>query len=131
MGSNFVSLFFFVFFFFSFFSLCFHQIVVSFTSFRPNLKALFKDSLDAYEDKTKESLRKHPLTAELQTCSTPDDTLARLRTQLEKFKKSTFDDIKWTKWLKPIVHVLYRFSEIGTNVGLVNLIYMILLRSIL
>ena len=101
------------------------------SSSEPNLKALFKDSLDAYEDKTKESLRKHPLTAELQTCSTPDDTLARLRTQLEKFKKSTFDDIKWTKWLKPIVHVLYRFSEIGTNVGLVNLIYMILLRSIL
>ena len=91
--------------------------------------------------------------AKLQTCKTPDDTLALLRGQVEKqstsgnppagalaplrgqvekFKKYTSDDIKWTKWLKPIVHVLYGFSDvIGAGVGLVNLIRMILLRSIL
>ena len=69
-----------------------------------------------------------PLMAKLQTCDTLDEFLAVLDAHVEKFKKSTSDDIKSTKWLKPIVHVLSGFSDvIGAGVGLVNLIYMILL----
>ena len=106
--------------------------LIASSSSKHNLEAIFAASLVAYEEKTKESLRTHPLMAKLQTCNTPDDTLALLRTQFGKFEKSTSDDIKWTKWLKPIVHVLYGFSDvIGGGVGLVNLIRMIHLRSIL
>ena len=120
-----------------------------------NLKAIFEKSLEEYKEKTEVDLRTDPLMAKLQNCDTLDDfltvlddhvgntkkytsgnpppsTFDRLRGKVEKFKKSTSDDIKWTKWLKPIVHVLHAFSSVaGTSVAIVNLIHMILLRSIL
>ena len=120
-----------------------------------NIKAIFEKALEEYKEKTKVDLLKDPLVAKLQTCDTldkffavldahvenskkstsdnpPADPLAPLRGQVEKFKKSTSDDIKSTEWLKPIIHVLSGFSDvIGAGAGLVNLIYMILLRSIL
>ena len=125
------------------------------SSSESNLEAFFEASLDAYEEKTKVNLRTHPLMAELETRKSPDDTLALLDAQVEnsekstsgnsppdrlallrvkgeEFKKSTSEDIRWTKWLKPIVHVLHAFSSVmGAGAGLVNLICMILLRSIL
>ena len=125
------------------------------SSSESNLDSIFKKSLEEYKEKTKVDLLTHPLMVELQTCDSldkflavldaqvedsgkstsgnpPDSTLDRLHARVKKLKKSTSDDIKSTKWLKPIVHVLYAFSSvIGTGAGLVNLIHMILLRSIL
>ncbi|KAH9166881.1 hypothetical protein EDB89DRAFT_2245959, partial [Lactarius sanguifluus] len=73
---------------------------------------------DAYEEKTKKDLLAHPLMAQLQTCNSPTDILAVLRTQVQHFE-STRDDDKLTKWLNPTVNVLYAFSAaLGEGVGL-------------
>ena len=65
--------------------------------------------------------------AQLQTCNSPADILAVLRTQVQKFEQSTSGDDKLTRWLNPTVNVLYAFSSaLGAGVGLVNPIRMIL-----
>jgi hypothetical protein len=80
-----------------------------------------------YEKKTKKDLLAHPLMAQLQTCYSPTDILAVLRSQV---KKSSSGDDKLTKWLNPTINVLYAFSSaLGTGVGLVNSIPTILPRS--
>ncbi|KAH9070682.1 hypothetical protein EDB83DRAFT_2550853, partial [Lactarius deliciosus] len=84
----------------------------------PNFQAIFYASLKAYEEKTKKDLLAHPLMAQLQTCNSPTDILAVLRTQVQHFE-STRDDDKLTKWLNPTVNVLYAFSAaLGEGVGL-------------
>jgi isopentenyl diphosphate isomerase/L-lactate dehydrogenase-like FMN-dependent dehydrogenase len=68
--------------------------------------------------------------AQLQTCNSPTDILAVLRTQVQQFEQSTHGDDKLTNWLKPTVNVLYAFSEtLGTGVELVSSIRTIILRS--
>ncbi|KAH9016025.1 hypothetical protein EDB85DRAFT_2280101 [Lactarius pseudohatsudake] len=57
---------------------------------------------------------------QLQTCNSPADILAVLRTQVQQFEQSTSGDDKLTKWLIPTVNVLYAFSgALGEGVGLV------------
>ena len=69
----------------------------------------------------------HPLMAQLQTCNSPTDILAVLRTQ--QFEQSTSADDKLIKWLTPTVNVLYAFSGVlGAGVGLVSSIRTIILR---
>ena len=93
-----------------------------------NLKAIFEASLNAYEEKMEKSLLKDPLMAQLQACNSPTEILKVLRTQVQQFEQSTSADDKLTKWLNPIVNVLYASSSvIGAGVGLVNPIWMILL----
>ena len=93
------------------------------------LQTIFVASLKEYEKKTKNDLLTHPLMAQLQTCNSPTDILAILRAQVQQFEQSTSGDDKLTKWLNPTVNVLYAFSSvIGTGVGLVNSIQMIILR---
>ncbi|KAH9031562.1 hypothetical protein EDB84DRAFT_1438859 [Lactarius hengduanensis] len=83
-----------------------------------NFQAIFYASLKSYEEKTKKDLLAHPLMAQLQTCNSPTDILAVLRTQVQHFE-STRDDDKLTKWLNPTVNVLYAFSAaLGEGVGL-------------
>jgi hypothetical protein len=77
--------------------------------------------LKEYEKNTKTDLLAHPLMAQLQTCNSPTDILAVLRTQVQQFEQSTSGDDKLTRWLNPTVNVLYAFSSvIGTGVGLVK-----------
>ncbi|KAH9010035.1 hypothetical protein EDB84DRAFT_1280103 [Lactarius hengduanensis] len=58
--------------------------------------------------------------AQLQTCNSPTDILAVLRTQVQRFEQSMSSDEKLTKWLNPTVNVLYAFSAaLGEGVGLV------------
>ncbi|KAI9435615.1 hypothetical protein BJY52DRAFT_1218172 [Lactarius psammicola] len=58
--------------------------------------------------------------AKLQTCNSPIDILAVLRTQVQQFEQSTCGDDKLTRWLNPTVNVLYAFSTVlGEGVGLV------------
>ena len=95
-----------------------------------NFPAIFCASMKEYEKKTKKDLLIHPLMAQLQTCDSPTDILAVLRTQVQQFEESTRDDDKFTKWLNPTVNVLYAFSAtLGAGVGLVNSFLTILLRS--
>ena len=85
-----------------------------------------KVSLKEYTMKTKKDLLAHPLTARFQTCNSPTDILALLRTEVQHFEQSTSGDDQWTKWLNPTVNVLYAFSSaIGAGVGLVNPIRML------
>ncbi|KAH8986840.1 hypothetical protein EDB92DRAFT_2105141, partial [Lactarius akahatsu] len=86
-----------------------------------NLQAIFYTSMKEYEKKTKKDLLAHPLMAQLQTCNSPTDILAVLRTQVQQFEQSMSGDDKLTKWLNPTVNVLYAFSAaLGEGVGLVN-----------
>ncbi|KAI9434177.1 hypothetical protein H4582DRAFT_809833 [Lactarius indigo] len=85
-----------------------------------NFQAVFSASIKEYEKKTKKDLLLHPLMAQLQTCNTPADILAVLRTQVQQFEQSTSGDNQLTKWLVPTVNVLYAFSAaLGEGVGLV------------
>ena len=93
-----------------------------------NLKAIFEASLKAYEEKMENSLLKDPLMAQLQACNSPTEILKVLRTHVQQFEQSTSGDDKLTKWLNPIVNVLYASSSvISAGVGLVNPIRMTLL----
>ena len=95
-----------------------------------NLQAIFYASMKEYEKKTQKDLLAHPSMAQLQTCNSPADILAVLRTQVQHLEQTTSSDDKWIRWLDPIVNVLYAFSSIiGAGVGLVNSIRTILLRS--
>ena len=97
------------------------------TTSSSDLQAIFDASIKEYEKNTKTDLLAHPLMAQLQTCSSPNEILAVLRTQVQQFEKSTSDDNRLTKWLKPTINVLYAFSlTIGTGVGLVRSIRTIL-----
>ncbi|KAI9431385.1 hypothetical protein H4582DRAFT_2062767 [Lactarius indigo] len=90
------------------------------TSSSSNFQAVFSASIKEYEKKTKKDLLLHPLMAQLQTCNSPADILAVLRTQTQQFEQSTSGDDKMTKWLIPTVNVLYAFSAaLGEGVGLV------------
>ena len=91
------------------------------TTSTSNLQAILYASLKTYEDKTKKDLLAHPLTAQLQTCNSPTDIIAFLRSQVQNFEQSTRGNEKLTKWLNPTVNVLYAFSStLGAGVGLVN-----------
>ncbi|KAH9019311.1 hypothetical protein EDB83DRAFT_2556005 [Lactarius deliciosus] len=86
-----------------------------------NFQAIFYASIKEYEKKTKKELLTHPLMAQLQTCNSPTDILAVLRTQVQQFEQSTSGDDKLTKWLNPTVNVLYAFSAaVGEGVGLAS-----------
>ena len=100
------------------------------TTSSSNFQAIFYASMKEYEKKTKKDLLAHPLMAQLQTCSSPTDILAVLRTQVQQFEQSTSGGDKLTKWLIPTVNVLYAFSGVlGASVGMVSSITKILLRS--
>ncbi|KAH8997821.1 hypothetical protein EDB86DRAFT_3242994, partial [Lactarius hatsudake] len=85
-----------------------------------HFQTIFYASMKEYKRKTKKDLLEHPLMAQLQTCNSPTDILAVLRTQVQQFEQSTSGDDKLTKWLIPTVNVLYAFSgALGEGVGLV------------
>ncbi|KAH8996589.1 hypothetical protein EDB83DRAFT_2559152, partial [Lactarius deliciosus] len=90
------------------------------TSSSSNFQTIFYASMKEYKKKTKKDLLEHPLMGQLQTCNSPADILAVLRTQVQQFEESTSGDDKLTKWLIPTVNVLYAFSgALGEGVGLV------------
>lgn len=97
------------------------------TASSSNLQAIFGTAIKLYQRKTKKDLFAHPLMAELQTCNSPSDILTVLHAQLSE---SARGDEKLTKWLNPIVDVLFAFSAtLSEGIGLVNYILTIVLRS--
>ncbi|KAI9429078.1 hypothetical protein H4582DRAFT_2132103 [Lactarius indigo] len=92
------------------------SIATSSTDFR----TIFTTALDEYKQQTKTDISSHPLAAQLQSCDSPTAILAVLRAQVQVFDQSQSVGKEWTKWLDPIVNVLYASSTtIGTGVGLV------------
>ncbi|KAH9023526.1 hypothetical protein EDB83DRAFT_1984773 [Lactarius deliciosus] len=82
----------------------------------------FKSMLDAalvvYKEKTGNDLLGHWLADELKTCESVDSVLDILRDQAKAFERS--GDQKLMKWIDPLVHVLYTFSDaLGDGVSLV------------
>ena len=95
-----------------------------------NFQAILYASIKEYEKKTKKDILIHPLMAQFQTCNSPTDILAILRTQVQHFEQSTRGDDKLTRWLDPTVNVLYAFSAtLSAGVGLVSSILAIFLQS--
>jgi hypothetical protein len=75
-------------------------------------------ALAEYQKKTGNDLLAHWLAAELQTCESVDAVLDILRDQAKAFDQS--GDQKLMKWIDPLVHVLYTFSDaLGDGVSLV------------
>ena len=106
-----------------------NTILTASSSSSSNLKAIFEASLKAYEERMEKSLLKDPLMDQLQACNSPTEILKVLRTHVQQFERSTSADDKLTKWLNPIVNVLYASSSvISAGVGMVNPVRMILLR---
>jgi hypothetical protein len=91
------------------------------TSSSSNYQSIFDNALEAYEKKTKEDLRSHPLLSKLESCHSPDAVLSVLREQIPGFNQSSNTNERLTKWLNPTVNVLHTFSgAIGGGISLVN-----------
>jgi hypothetical protein len=79
---------------------------------------IYDKALEEYKKTTKKDLTSHALFSRLYTCDSADAILAVLRSQIREFDQSTNSNDRLTKWLDPIVHVLYTFSAtIGAAVG--------------
>jgi hypothetical protein len=86
-----------------------------------NFQLVINNALKAYEKRTRNDLLAHPLAAQLQTCDSPGAILAVLQQQVQELDQSRSADDRWTKWLDPVVSVLYAFSAtLGEGVGLVS-----------
>ena len=101
-----------------------HGAIMSHTQPTPssssNFQPIFNDALKAYQKRAKHNLLEHPLAAQLQTCNSTTTILALLYQQVQELNQSRNNDERLTKWLDPIVNVLYTFSAtLGEGVGLV------------
>jgi fungal STAND N-terminal Goodbye domain len=86
-----------------------------------NYKVIFDNALKAYKKKTGKDLAKDPLLRRLETCNSPDSVLDLLKDQIPGFDQSASSDEKLTKWVIPVVNVLYNFaSTISGAVSLVS-----------
>ena len=84
-------------------------------------ESIFNSALDAYKSRTKQDLSSHPLLPALQSCDSAGAIITVLRRQIPAFSQSQSSDDSLSKWLIPIVNVLYVFSAaLGEGVGLVN-----------
>ncbi|KAF8492414.1 hypothetical protein F5888DRAFT_914641 [Russula emetica] len=84
-----------------------------------NFVSIFNAALESYKRKTKKDLTSHPLLPELESCDSPEAILTVLRDQIPAFNQSQNGDDRLTKWVSPIVNVLYAFSgTVGQGVGL-------------
>jgi len=84
---------------------------------------IFDSALDAYKKRTSQDLASHPLLAKFQSCSSVDAILAILREQIPTFGQPQSSHESHSKWLVPVVNVLYALSAtLGEGVGLVNAI---------
>ena len=89
------------------------------TSTPSKFRLVFDNALKAYKKRTKNDLLTHPLADRLEACDSASSILTVLREQVQELNESQRSN---TKWLDPIVNVLYAFSEtLGEGVGSVCL----------
>jgi hypothetical protein len=94
--------------------------VPSTSSSQSNFATIFNAALESYKRKTKKDLTSHPLLSSLQSCDSPEAILTVLRDHIPTFNQSQNGDDRLTKWVPPIVNVLYAFSAtVGQGVVLV------------
>ena len=75
-------------------------------------------ALAEYKKKTGKDLLAHPLATELQACKSVDGILDILQEKANALERS--GDQKLMRWIDPLVHVLYTFSDgPGDDVDLV------------
>jgi hypothetical protein len=97
-----------------------------------NYQVIFDNALKAYRTKTGKDLKSDPLLRSLETCNSPEAVLVLLRRQIPGVDQSGSSDERLTRWVNPVVNVLYNFAEtIGGAVGLVSLDKFILPRPAL
>ena len=85
-------------------------------------EVIFDNALKAYKKKTGKDLASNPLLRSLETCNSPDSVLALLKDQIPAFDQLGSNDERLTKWVSPVVNVLYNFAAtIGGAVSLVSL----------
>ena len=85
-------------------------------------EVIFDNALKAYKKKTGKNLASDPLLRRLETCNSPDSVLALLKDEIPGFDQSGNSDERLTKWVAPVVTVLYNFaSTISGAVSLVSL----------
>src|SRR5882757_5078173 len=90
------------------------------TSSSSNFQLIINNALDEYKKRTKDDLLAHPLVTELQSCNTPSAILSVLQQQVQVLDESRRSDDRWTRWLDPIMNVLFTLSAtLGEGVGLV------------
>jgi hypothetical protein len=86
-----------------------------------NFRCIFVAALERYRKKTKTDLLTHPLSTQLQSCSTPSDILAVLHDKANEFDQSRSRNERLSTWLKPTIYVLSAFSAtLGDGFGLVR-----------
>ncbi|KAH9009284.1 hypothetical protein EDB85DRAFT_2298652, partial [Lactarius pseudohatsudake] len=83
-------------------------------------ETIFTAALKSYKQQTKRDITSLPLSTHLQSCDSPSAIINVLRAQFRTFDRSQAANERWTKWLDPIVNVLYAFSvTLGNGVGLI------------
>jgi hypothetical protein len=93
------------------------------STLRSNYQSIFEGALKAYQRKTGKDLTEDPLLRMLETCSTPDDVLIKLREQIVMPGEPHGVSDKLTTWLIPTVKVIHAFTAIiGKAVCLVSLL---------
>ena len=86
-----------------------------------NFTAIFNAATSEYQRVTGNRLDKHPFSAQLDSCDSPEAVSNVLRMQAQALSKFRKGDEKLMAWLDPIVHILFTFSgTLGTGIGLVN-----------
>ena len=85
-------------------------------------EVIFDNALKAYKKKTGKDLTSDPLRRRLETCNSPNSVLDMLKDQIPGFNQSGNSDERLTKWVNPVVNVLYNFATtIGGAVSFVSL----------
>ena len=94
--------------------------ISSTTTSSTHFQNIFNAALEAYEKKTKKNLLMHPLSAKLQHCHSPAAILSVFQEQVELFDQRRSRSERLRNCLNPIVKVLYAFTTISGDVGLVG-----------
>ena len=77
-----------------------------------NVKAIFQAAPDEYQRTTGKLLDTHLFTTQVGGRYSPEAALNVFRTQAQAFSEFRKSDEKLMKWLDPIVHIVFTFSEI-------------------
>ena len=86
-----------------------------------NSTAIFQFASGEYKRATGKPLDIHPFTTQLDGCDSLEAALKVFRTQAQAFSKFRKNDEKLMKWLDPIVHIVFTFSEtLGEGMALVR-----------
>ena len=86
-----------------------------------NVTTIFQAALDEYQRTTGKLLDTHLFTTQLGGRDSPEAALNVFRTQAQAFSEFRKSDERLMKWLNPMVHIVFIFSEtLEEGIGLVR-----------